>query len=60
MPLIIMKGGMHQPNVLMHSITVSYSRLLGYIDLAFSCLSERVIIKEEMIISIMKPVLSKL
>ena len=60
MLLTIMKEGMHQPDILIHSITVSYFRLPGCIDLAFLCLSERVIIKEEVIISIIKPVSSKL
>ena len=51
---------MHQLDILMYLITVSYSRLLGYIDLVFLYLFERVIIKEKVIIFIMKPVLSKL
>ena len=51
---------MHQPNILMHSITVPHSQLLNYIDLAFLYLSERVIIKKEVIIFIIKPVSSKL
>ena len=60
MPFIIMKGGMHQPDALIYSIIVAHSRLLGYIDLAFLCLFERVIIIKAVIMFIMKPVSSKL
>ena len=55
-----MKGGMHQPNALIHLIIIPHSRLPDYIDLAFPYLSERVIIREEIIISIIKPISSKL
>ena len=51
---------MYQSNALIHLIIVLHFRLLGYIDLAFSYLSKRVIIKEEMIIFIIKPISLKL
>ena len=57
---MIMKGGMHQLDALMYSIIIIYFRLLGCIDLAFPCLSERVIIIETVIMPIIKPVLLKL
>ena len=44
----------------MHSITAPHFQLLDYIDLAFSYLSKRVIIKKKMIIFIIKPISSKL
>ena len=56
----IIKGRMHQPDALMHSITVAHFRLLGYIDLAFPYLFERVIIIKAVIMPIMKPVSLKL
>ena len=48
MLLIMMKGGMYQLNILIYSIIVSHSRLLGCIDLVFLCLFERVIIKKKL------------
>ena len=58
--LIIIKEEMHQPDALIHLIIVAHSQLLDYTDLAFSYLSERVIIIEIVIIFIIKPVLLKL
>ena len=60
MLLIIIKREMHQFNVLMHSIIIPHFRLSGCIDLAFLYLFERVIIRKEMIIFIIKSVLLKL
>ena len=60
MPLIIMKEGMHQFNILIYSIIIFHFRLLSCINLAFLYLFECVIIKEEIIIFIIKPISSKL
>ena len=59
-PLIIIKGEIYQPNVLIHSIIVAHSRLLNYIDLAFLYLFKRIITIKAVIILIIKPVSSKL
>ena len=58
--LIIIKGGMHQPDTLIHLIIIAHFQLLGYIDLAFSCLSKCVMIIETIITLIIKSVSSKL
>ena len=60
MSLIIMKGEIHQPDVLMHLIIIIHFRLLGYIDLAFLCLFKCVMTIKVIIISIIKPVSLKL
>ena len=58
--LIIIKGEMHQSNILIYLIIVVYSQLLDYIDLAFSYLFEYVMIIKIIITPIMKPILLKL
>ena len=60
MPLIIIKERMHQPNTLIHLITIAHSQLSDYINLAFLYLFERVMIIKSVIISIIKPILLKL
>ena len=60
MSLIIIKGGIFHPVALMYLIIINHSWLLGYIDLPFLCLFKQKMIKEVIIIFIMKPVLLKL
>ena len=60
MPLIIIKGGMHQPDVLIYLIIIAYFQLSNYINLAFSYLSKRIMIIKAIIISIIKPISLKL
>ena len=57
---MIIKGEIHQPDTLIHSIIVAYSWLSGCIDLAFSYLFEHVITIEVVIIFIIKLILLKL
>ena len=60
MPFTIMKKEMHQLDALIYLITVAHFRLSNYIDLAFLCLSKRVIIIKAVIMLIIKPVSLKL
>ena len=60
MSLIITKRGMFYPVVLMYLIIVDHSWLLGCTDLSFLYLFEQEMMKEVMIIFIIKSVLLKL
>ena len=60
MSLIIIKKGMYQSDILIYLIIIDYSWLSGYIVLTFLCFSEYIMIKEMVIIFIIKSVLSKL
>ena len=58
--LIIMKGGIHQSNILIYSIIINHSWLSDYIALTFLYFSEYIMIKKAVIIFIIKPILLKL
>ena len=60
MLFMMMKEGMHQPDILIYSIIITHFRLLGCTDLAFLYLFKRVIIIKTVIMSIKKPVSLKL